>query len=68
MGRCLQRFRIGLYEVEKLLAEIEKIAAEAVFYDHDGHRCKKSDAYRVVINEFEKKGKILKNTYGFMKN
>ena len=54
--------------MEKLLAEIEKIAAEAVFYDHDGHRCKKSDAYRVVINEFEKKGKILKTTYGFMKN
>lgn len=40
--------------------------AEIVFYDHDGHRCMKSNAHRVVINEYDKKGRLLKSTYGLV--
>ena len=41
--------------------------SEAVFFDKDGRRCKESEAFRIVIKEFKKKGKSLKSTYGFMK-
>ena len=41
--------------------------AEMVFYEHNGHRCKECDAHWVVINEYDKKKRLLKSTYGLAK-
>ena len=41
--------------------------AEIIYYDRDGHRCKESDACTVVINECDKKGRLLKSTYCMVK-
>ena len=39
--------------------------AEIVFYDKDQHRCKESEAYMILINEYNKKGNLLHSTYAF---
>lgn len=41
--------------------------AEITFYDADGKRCRERAVYKIVINEYGKRGELLKSTYGYAK-